>query len=136
LKASASSPSPQASSAVLFMSDRGNPAFLQDIAEAISAISLYIKDFDYLSFLKDGKTRDAVVRNLEIIGEAAKNIRDPFKKMHPALPWKEMAGVRDKLIHQYFGINYEVVWTIASQDLPALQKSLKLILKELKKINL
>jgi uncharacterized protein with HEPN domain len=118
------------------MSDRGNPAFLQDIAEAISAISLYIKDFDYLSFLKDGKTRDAVVRNLEIIGEAAKNIRDPFKKMHPALPWKEMAGVRDKLIHQYFGINYEVVWTIASHDLPALQKSLKLILKELKKINL
>jgi uncharacterized protein with HEPN domain len=103
------------------MSDRGDPAFLQDIAEAISAIALYIKDFDY-----------AVVRNLEIIGEAAKNIRDPFKKKHPAIPWKEMAGVRDKLIHQYFGINYEVVWAIASHDLPALQKSLKLILKELK----
>jgi len=117
------------------MSDRGDLAFLHDIVEAISAISSYIKDVDYLSFLKDGKTHDAVVRNLEIIGEAAKNIRNPFKKMYPALPWKEMAGVRDKLIHQYFGINYEVVWTIATQDLPSLQKSLKMILKELKKKN-
>lgn len=113
------------------MSDRGDLAFLQDIAEAISAISLYIKDTGYFSFLKDGRTRDAVVRNLEIIGEAAKNIHAPFKKIYPALPWKEMAGVRDKLIHQYFGINYEVVWTIASQDLPALQQSIEKIIKEL-----
>ena len=113
------------------MSNRGDLAFLQDIVEAISAISLYIKDTDYFSFLKDGKTRDAVVRNLEIIGEAAKNIHAPFKKMYPALPWKEMAGVRDKLIHQYFGINYEVVWTIISKDLPSLQKSINMIIKEL-----
>jgi len=118
------------------MSDRGDLSFLQDIAEAISAISLYIKDTDYFSFLKDGRTRDAVVRNLEIIGEAAKNIHAPFKKIYPALPWKEMAGVRDKLIHQYFGINYEIVWTIASQDLPALQQSIEMILKELQENNL
>jgi uncharacterized protein with HEPN domain len=117
------------------MSDRGDLAFLHDIIEAISAISSYIKNVDYLSFMKDGKTRDAVVRNLEIIGEAAKNIHNPFKKMYPALPWKEMAGVRDKLIHQYFGINYEVVWTIASQDLPALNKSLTVIFKEIEKKN-
>jgi len=117
------------------MSDRGDLAFLHDIVGAIAAISSYIKDVDYLVFLKDGKTRDAVVRNLEIIGEAAKNIHAPFKKIFPSLPWKEMVGVRDKLIHQYFGINYEVVWTIASQDLPQLNESLGVILKEIEEKN-
>ncbi|HLP62463.1 MAG TPA: DUF86 domain-containing protein [Candidatus Deferrimicrobium sp.] len=101
---------------------------MSDILEAIKRIRDYILDMDYNSFLDDMKTRDAVVRNLEIIGEASKNIKDDFRNQYPDVPWKEMAGVRDKLIHHYFGINFEVVWTIIHEELPAVQVNIDIIL--------
>jgi uncharacterized protein with HEPN domain len=78
--------------------------------------------------MKDIKTQDAVVRNFEIIGEATKNLSLTARKSHPRVPWKELMGMRDKMIHHYFGINYEIVWTIAKEELadllPQIEKML------------
>lgn len=107
------------------MSKRGDIEFLNDIDEAIRRIEFYAQDIDYENFLEDIKTQDAVIRNLEIIGEAAKNITDELKEKHPQILWKDMAGIRDKLIHHYFGVNLEVVWTIIDEDLPQLRKEIQ-----------
>ncbi|MEJ2703669.1 MAG: DUF86 domain-containing protein [Sedimentisphaerales bacterium] len=112
------------------MSERTDIDFLRDIAEAIFRIRAYVKDIDYERFSGDTKTQDAVVRNLEIIGEAAKNISQGLKKKHTQIPWRDLAGVRDKLIHHYFGVNIDVVWGIAIEELPVLLSSLEQILKE------
>jgi uncharacterized protein with HEPN domain len=114
------------------MSKRGDTEFLSDIQEAIRRIGIYIKDTDYEHFLEDIKTQDAIVRNLEIIGEAAKNISDDFKDKHPLILWKDLAGVRDKLIHHYFGVNLEVVWYIIKEDLPPLKEEIRRILEQKK----
>lgn len=78
----------------------------------------------YETFQHDLKTQDAVIRNLEIIGEAVKIISDQIKIGHPGVPWKEIAGTRDKLIHDYFGVNIDVVWNIIKDDLPDLIQQL------------
>ncbi|MGB8217482.1 MAG: DUF86 domain-containing protein [Candidatus Methanoperedens sp.] len=112
------------------MSKRGDIEFLTDILEAIRRIGIYTKGTDYEHFLDDIKTQDAVVRNLEIIGEAAKNISDDFKEKHPLILWKDLAGVRDKLIHHYFGVNLEVVWYIIIEDLSPLKEGIRRILEQ------
>lgn len=100
------------------MSERGDAEFLGDIKEAAARIEIYIEEMNYEQFLEDIKTQDAVVRNLEIIGEAAKNISDDFKERYPQIVWKKLAGVRDRLIHHYFGVNYDIVWVIVEKELP------------------
>lgn len=100
------------------MSKRGDLESLSDIKEAARRIEAYIKKDSYKKFLKDIKTQDAVIRNLEIIGEAAKNISDDLKKEYPKIQWKKLAGVRDRLIHHYFGVNFDIVWVIAKEELP------------------
>lgn len=110
------------------MSKRGNTEFLSDIKEAIRRIELYIEIMSYEEFLKDTKTQDAVVRNLEIIGEAAKNISDDLKEKYSQIPWRRLAGVRDRLIHHYFGVNYDVVWVIAKEELPEIIPQVERIL--------
>ena len=117
------------------MSERGNAEFLNDICESIRRIVIYTSGMDYEAFLEDTKTQDAVVRNLEVLGEAAKNISGALKVKYPKLPWKDLAGVRDKLIHHYFGVNLEVVWYIITDDLPPLKDEVKLILESGKNIN-
>lgn len=82
----------------------------------------------YQKFLKDTKTQDAVVRNLEIIGEAVKNISESLKAEYPNIPWKDMARVRDKVIHFYFGVNYDIVWSIAKEDLPQVAEQINTVL--------
>ncbi len=114
------------------MSKRGDIEFLSDIQEAIRRIGLYAQDTDYENFLEDIKTQDAVIRNLEIIGEAAKNISDDFKGKYPRIPWKDLAGIRDKLVHHYFGVNLEVVWYIIQDDLPPLKEEIRRILEQKK----
>ena len=91
------------------MSKRKDAELLEDIKEAIKRIEIYTQKIEYKEFLKDTKTQDAVVRNLEIIGEAVKNISKELKKKFFQIPWKELAGLRDRLIHKYFGVNYEKV---------------------------
>jgi uncharacterized protein with HEPN domain len=87
------------------------------------------KGLTYKKFLQDRKTEDAVVRNLEVIGEAAKNITADTKAKHPEGPWKTLAGLRDKLIHFYFGIDYKIVWNITKKELPKLKKQINSIVK-------
>ena len=104
---------------------RRDADFLGDILEAIQRIQSYTKALTWEEFLKDYKTQDAVVRNLEIIGEAVKNLSLEFTRSYPLIPWKDLSGVRDKLIHHYFGVNYEIVWQIVREDLPPLSRQIE-----------
>lgn len=99
------------------MSDRSDLDFLRDIQEAIRRIGLYTTGLKYAGFRQDAKTQDAVIRNLEIIGEATKNISEDLRVNYPAIPWRGMAGLRDRLIHHYFGVNLDIVWNIAINEL-------------------
>jgi uncharacterized protein with HEPN domain len=104
--------------------------FLGDINEAMNLIGLYTKGLTYRKFLEDRKAQDAIVRNFEVIGEASKNITAAFKAKYPDVPWRKLAGLRDKLIHFYFGIDYKIVWSIAKKEIPRLRKQVKEILKQ------
>lgn len=106
------------------MSERVDGDWLDGILEAMQRIALYIDGLDYSSFLDDTKTQDAVIRNLEVIGEASKNLSPQFRLATPEIPWKNLAGMRDRLIHRYFGVNLDIVWQAASVELPALAKAL------------
>ncbi len=83
------------------------------------------------TFFSDRKTQDAVVRNLEIIGEATKRLSPLLKEAHPDISWKPMAGMRDKLIHDYFGINLQLVWDVVEHDLPVLRLKVSQLLEDL-----
>lgn len=113
------------------MSKREDTVILQDIVEAIERVETYTKGMSYQQFISDRKTQDAVVRNLEIVGEATKNLTEKTKQQNPDVSWKSMAGMRDKLIHDYFGVNYDVVWTIINEDLEELSSSLELVIEKL-----
>lgn len=101
--------------------------FLNDIKEAIEMIITYTKGLTYDKFIQDRKTRDAVVRNIEIIGEAAKNVSADLKEKYLQIPWRKLAGLRDKLIHHYFGIDYKVVWKV-KKELPKFTSEIEEIL--------
>jgi uncharacterized protein with HEPN domain len=98
------------------------------LREAIHRILTYTADLTYQQFMEDIKTQDAVVRNLEVIGEATKNLSVNLRKTHPKIPWKDLMGMRDKMIHHYFGINHEIVWTIAKEELAGLLPQVERIL--------
>ncbi len=110
------------------MPKRRDQDYLSDIREAIQRIAVYTAGLDYEQFMQDNKTQDAVVRNLEIIGEATKNLSSRLRRVYAQIPWKDLAGMRDKMIHHYFGINYEIVWTIAKEELPDLLSQIQDIL--------
>ena len=109
------------------MSKRADFELLCDIDESIRRIMSYLKEMTYDQFLKDLKTQDALVRNLEIIGEATKNLSDDFRKKNSEIAWKQLAGLRDRLIHHYFGLNFEVIWTITMKELPVLSAEINKI---------
>ena len=98
--------------------DRSNKMYLEDIQLAMSRIAEYTTGLDFDHFKKDYKTVDAVIRNFEIIGEAAKRVDDQIKQMYPDIPWEEMYYLRNRVSHEYFGIDYEIIWDVASNYLP------------------
>jgi uncharacterized protein with HEPN domain len=99
---------------------RNNSLYLKDISESIEKIIAYTKGVNYEEFANNSMVFDAVIRNFEIIGEAAKNIPDEIKLNYPDIPWTDMIGMRNILIHGYFGIDYTIVWNTISL-LPDLQ---------------
>lgn len=100
------------------MKQRNYIFFLKDMQNAVNKILRYTENIDFEIFLKDEKTIDAVERNFEIIGEAVKNLPEEFKNKYPEIPFKQIAGMRDKLIHDYFGVDYEIVWKTIKTKLP------------------
>ncbi len=100
---------------------RNHSLYLKDILTAITSIEEFVKGMDFDEFRKDDKTSSAVIRKFEIIGEATKKIPESLKKKYPEIPWKEMAGIRDKLIHFYFGIDYKLVWQTIKHRIPQIK---------------
>ena len=92
--------------------------YLEDMNLAMDRIAEYIHNMTFIQFKQDYKTVDAVIRNFEVIGEAAKNLPKEFKDRHNNIPWSEMYLLRNKVSHEYFGIDYEIIWDVASNYLP------------------
>lgn len=105
--------------------------YLQDILVAMTRIAEYLEGYDFDQFKKDNKTVDAVIRNFEIIGEASRKIPDHIKENNPDLPWDEMYLLRNKVSHEYFGIDYEIIWDVCINHLPENSQQIQSILKNL-----
>ena len=103
---------------------RNNLLLLNDILDAIKTIEEYLQGYDDEAFYRDKKTKDAVVRNFEIIGEAARQISSDFKVQHSAIEWREIADLRNKIIHEYFGVDYIILWEIVQLNLPSLKEKI------------
>lgn len=96
--------------------------FVAHILESISIIKEHIKGISREQFDKDIKLQDAVIRRIEIIGEAAKNISEEFKEKHVKIPWHEIVGIRNIIIHEYFDINNDIVWDVCRKDMQNLER--------------
>jgi uncharacterized protein with HEPN domain len=107
---------------------RDDTVYLKHILDAISLIEEYTKGISENEFFANSMAHDAVVRQLDIIGEAARNISSEFRDKHSKLPWTKMTGIRNKIVHEYFNINYAIVWDTVKDDLPLLKKSIKKLL--------
>jgi len=105
--------------------------YLTDLLDAIGKIDGYVYNMSLEEFLKDDRTKDAVLRNMEVIGEAAKNLPQEIKDSYNDLDWKAAAGMRNKLIHEYFGVSFSIVWETIKNDLPDLRDEVEKILKEI-----
>ncbi len=110
------------------MSERQDADYLGDIVEAMERIVEYTSGMTCEQFMADRKTQDAVIRNLEVVGEATKSLPTDWRNQYHDIPWKGLAGVRDKMIHHYFGLNYDIVWTIASEEIPVLLPQVREVL--------
>lgn len=104
--------------------ERVDEVYVQHILDAIRAVAEYTEGKTYAAFTEDRMLQDAVVREIEIIGEAANHLSDAFRSHHTSIPWSDVVGMRNKLIHEYFGVDPEVVWKTAREDLPHLRSSL------------
>ena len=112
---------------------RDHQLFVKDIIAAMKAIEQFAEGLSLNEFKDDDRTSSAVIRKFEIIGEATKYIPESVKGTYPEVPWKRMAGMRDRLIHAYFGIDYQLVWDTIQREIPELKPRLEKILTELQK---
>lgn len=104
--------------------------FLEHILESIIKVEDYTAGISKKEFVASSQIQDAVIRNLEVIGEAAKNVPADFRGRFPEIRWKEISGMRDVLIHQYFGVDLDIIWKIIIDDLPELKREIEDILKK------
>jgi len=112
---------------------RDTVTLLMDVLRAAEKISLYLKGCSVQDFVKDPEKVDAVARNLEIIGEAVTKLPDAFKKEHPEIEWSQITGLRNRIVHEYFGISENIVWHIVNEELTPLVQQLKPIMRAEKK---
>ncbi len=110
---------------------RNYKLFIQDILDCITSIEKFVENMSFNEFVQDDRTSSAVVRKLEIIGEATKNIPKEIRQKHRNMPWTDMAKMRDKIIHFYFGVDYEIVWKVINERLAKLKPKIIQILKDL-----
>jgi uncharacterized protein with HEPN domain len=110
---------------------RDQKLYLTDVLAAIESIERFIEGMSFEDFQQDDKTASAVIRKFEIIGEASRNISDNVKQRHPEVPWREMAGMRDRLIHGYFGVDYNLVWSTIKNRLPIARQMIQKISMEI-----
>jgi uncharacterized protein with HEPN domain len=109
--------------------DRTYRLFLEDMLLSMNRVAEYINGLSFIEFKHDYKTVDAVIRNFEVIGEASKNLPKEIKDKYPMVPWEEMYLMRNKISHEYFGIDYEILWDIASNYLPENKSQIEEILE-------
>jgi len=104
---------------------KDDTVYLRHILDAIRRIEQYLGDVSYDHFMQNSLLQDGVIRQITIIGEAARSVSDVFRNAHPELPWSEMVGMRNKLIHDYFEVDFSTVWDTAKSDLPRLKQQVE-----------
>ncbi|MDI6770207.1 MAG: DUF86 domain-containing protein [Anaerolineales bacterium] len=109
---------------------RDDTVYLRHIRDAIEMIEDYTRELSENEFLSHAMAKDAVVREMEIIGEAANNISDEFQRAYPEIPWGKMIGIRNKIVHEYFNVNFPIVWDTVQSDLPLLKEAIEKLLCE------
>ena len=112
------------------MKKRDDTVYLQDILDAIHQIDTYLMGISYRAFCQDRLRQDGVVRQLEIIGEASRNVTEKFQAQHSEIPWQDIIGMRHKIAHDYFEVNLRTVWDTSKYDLPPLKEGVERILAE------
>jgi len=110
---------------------RNTKLYLKDILEYMERAEKHTENLKKKEFLHDSKTCDAVIRCIEVIGEATKNISDDIRIRYPLIPWRDMAGMRDKIIHSYFVVDFENVWLVVKEEIPRLKPMIQKVLEDL-----
>lgn len=113
------------------MPERSDRLYLADILDAVNSIEDFVRDMDHNAFVGDRKTRSAVIRELEVIGEAAGRISNELKALHPDIDWRTIKDLRNILAHEYFGIDNEIIWEIVTEKLAPLKKRVVEILPQI-----
>jgi uncharacterized protein with HEPN domain len=114
------------------MPERGAKLYLADIENSLEKIEKYTSGLSFEGFVANGQAIDAVVRNFEVIDEAVRNIPEEIKEAYPEIPWEKMIGMRNKVIHEYFSVDEEIVWQTIHEDLPGFRNQIAKILIAMK----
>ncbi|MFQ5641694.1 MAG: DUF86 domain-containing protein [bacterium] len=112
------------------MSKRSWKIVFQDMLEAITKIEQYTRDMSFDDFITNSMAVDAVVRNIEIIGEASRQLNDAFRKKYSQIPWNKIAGIRNRIVHEYFGVDVSIIWFIVENELQPLKQQIQQILSD------
>ena len=111
---------------------RSAKLYVDDIWDSIGKIEKYSKGYKFEDFTKDTKTVDAIIRNFTILGESIKNLPKEIKQKYPDIPWREIMGMRNKIVHEYFAVDEEILWKSVTEDLPPFKKQIRKLKKDLK----